>query len=242
MKTVKEVSRLTGVSVRTLHHYDAIGLLKPAQVTEAGYRLYDDRALERLHTILLFRELRFSLKQIIRILDAPGFDPIAALSDQIRLLELQRDHLENLISHARQIKETGVMNMNFKPFDVSEMDRYTEEAKAKWGKTDAYREYEQKTAGKSKGDLHASGSGLMEIFARMGRIRMEDPAGAQAQALVRELQEFITAHYYTCTKQILRGLGQMYIAGDSMTENIDKAGGEGTAQFAHEAIEIYCNN
>lgn len=242
MKTVKEVSRLTGVSVRTLHHYDAIGLLKPAQVTEAGYRLYDDRALERLHTILLFRELRFSLKQIIQILDAPGFDPIAALSDQIRLLELQRDHLENLISHARQIKETGVMNMNFKPFDASEMDRYTEEAKAKWGKTDAYREYEKKTAGKSKADLHASGNDLMEIFARMGAIRQTSPAEAQAQALVAELQEFITAYYYTCTKQILRGLGQMYIAGDSMTENIDKAGGEGTAQFAHEAIEIYCNN
>ena len=105
MKTVKEVSQLTGVSVRTLHHYDAIGLLKPAQVTEAGYRLYDDRALERLHTILLFRELRFSLKQIIQILDAPGFDPIAAVDDQIRLLELQRDHLENLISHARQSKK-----------------------------------------------------------------------------------------------------------------------------------------
>lgn len=242
MKTVKEVSRLTGVSVRTLHHYDAIGLLKPAQVTEAGYRLYDDRALERLHTILLFRELRFSLKQIIQILDAPGFDPIAAVDDQIRLLELQRDHLENLISHARQIKETGVMNMNFKPFDASEMDRYTEEAKAKWGKTDAYREYEKKTAGKSKADLHASGNDLMEIFARMGAIRQTSPAEAQAQALVAELQEFITAHYYTCTKQILRGLGQMYIAGDSMTENIDKAGGAGTAQFAHEAIEIYCNN
>lgn len=242
MKTVKEVSRLTGVSVRTLHHYDAIGLLKPAQVTEAGYRLYDDRALERLHTILLFRELRFSLKQIIQILDAPGFDPIAAVDDQIRLLELQRDHLENLISHARQIKETGVMNMNFKPFDASEMDRYTEEAKAKWGKTDAYREYEKKTAGKSKADLHASGNDLMEIFARMGAIRQTSPAEAQAQALVAELQEFITAHYYTCTKQILRGLGQMYIAGDSMTENIDKAGGEGTAQFAHKAIEIYCNN
>ena len=242
MKTVKEVSQLTGVSVRTLHHYDAIGLLKPAQVTEAGYRLYDDRALERLHTILLFRELRFTLKQIIQILDAPGFDPITAVDDQIRLLELQRDHLENLISHARQIKETGVIRMNFKPFDASEMDRYTEQAKAKWGKTDAYREYEQKTAGKSKKDLQDSGNDLMEIFARMGLIRSTDPAGAQAQALVAELQEFITAHYYTCTKQILRGLGQMYIAGDSMTENIDKTGGEGTAQFAHEAIEIYCNN
>ena len=78
MKTVKEVSRLTGVSVRTLHHYDAIGLLKPAKVTEAGYRLYDDAALGRLQTILLFRELQFPLKEIREMLDAADFDPIAA--------------------------------------------------------------------------------------------------------------------------------------------------------------------
>ena len=85
-----------------------------------------------------------------------------------------------------------------------------------------------------------TGDGLMEIFARMGAIRHSAPEGAEAQALVAELQNYITSHYYTCTKQILRGLGQMYIAGDAMTENIERAGGEGTARFAHEAIEAYC--
>ena len=106
MKTVKEVSRITGVSVRTLHHYDAIGLLKPTQVTEAGYRLYDDSALARMQSILLFRQLQFPLKEIKKILDSPVFDPMEALSQQVHLLEMQRDHLEQLISHAREIQRT----------------------------------------------------------------------------------------------------------------------------------------
>ena len=240
MKTVKEVSKLTGVSVRTLHHYDAIGLLKPAQVTQAGYRLYDDTALERLQTILLLRTLQFPLKEIREILDRPGFDPADALAQQIELLELQRKHLDGLIAHARQIQTTGVMHMDFSAFDTTELDHYAAEAKAKWGKTDAYREYEAKTAGQTPSQMQDAGDGLMDIFTKLGAIRHLSPASPEAQALVAKLQSFITEHYYTCTKQILRGLGQMYIAGDSMTENIDKAGGPGTAQFAHDAIEIYC--
>ena len=240
MKTVKEVSRLTGVSVRTLHHYDAIGLLKPSRVTEAGYRLYDDTALGRLQTILLFRELQFPLKEIKEILDIPGFDPMDALEQQIHLLELQRTHLDDLISHARQIQRTGVVNMDYSAFDTAEMDRYAAEAKAKWGKTDAYKEFGQKTAGQTTAQMNTIGAGLMDIFAGFGAIRHLSPASVEAQVLAAELQSFITEHYYTCTKPILRGLGQMYIAGDSMTENIDKAGGQGTAEFAHQAIEIYC--
>ena len=240
MKTVKEVSALTGVSVRTLHHYDAIGLLKPARVTEAGYRLYGDGELGRLQTILLFRELQFPLKEIKAILDSPGFAPMAALEQQIKLLELQRNHLDKLISHARQIRKTGVIDMDFKPFDRQELDIYAAEAKAKWGKTDAWKEFEQKTAGRSHAQIQSTGDALMDIFAELGTIRLTSPESDEAQALIAKLQGFITANYYTCTKQILRGLGQMYIAGDAMTENIDRAGGEGTADFAHRAIEVYC--
>ena len=240
MKTVKEVSNLTGVSVRTLHHYDAIGLLKPTRVTEAGYRLYDDTALGRLQTILLFRELQFPLKDIAAILDAPDFDPAAALEDQIALLELQRDHLDKLIAHARQIQKTGVIPMEFSAFDNQEMEDYAAQAKARWGKTDAYKEFEQKTAGQSTAQQKAAGDALMDIFREIGAIRHTDPAGAEAQSLIARLQSYITDHFYTCTPQILHGLGQMYIAGDSMTANIDAAGGAGTAQFAHDAIEIYC--
>ena len=240
MKTVKEVSLLTGVSVRTLHHYDAIGLLKPTRVTEAGYRLYDDTALRRLQTILLFRQLQFPLKEIRDILDSPGFDPMEALTQQIHLLELQRKHLDNLISHARKIQTTGVFSMDFSTFDTTELDQYTAEAKARWGKTKAWQEYEQKAAGQTAEQKQSTGDALMDIFARFGKIRHLSPESQEAQELVASLQDFITRHYYTCTKPILQGLGQLYIAGDSMTENIDKAGGEGTARFAHDAIEIFC--
>ena len=242
MKTVKEVSKLTGVSVRTLHHYDAIGLLPPSHVTEAGYRLYDDQALEKLHTILFLRQLEFPLKEIRQILSSPDFDPVEALQQQIRLLQLKKEHLEKLISHAKMIQKTGVIPMNFKPFDTSKIDEYSAQAKARWGATEAYREYEQKTKGQTKEQMQSTGGDLMDIFARMGTIRHMDPASPEAQAMVKALQDFITAHYYTCTKQILQGLGMMYIAGDSMTENIDAAGGEGTADFAHRAIEIYCRD
>ena len=240
MKTVKEVSLLTGMSVRTLHHYDAIGLLKPTRVTEAGYRLYDDTALRRLQTILLFRQLQFPLKEIRDILDSPGFDPMEALTQQIHLLELQRKHLDNLISHARKIQTTGVFSMDFSTFDTTELDQYTAEAKARWGKTKAWQEYEQKAAGQTAEQKQSTGDALMDIFARFGKIRHLSPESQEAQELVASLQDFITRHYYTCTKPILQGLGQLYIAGDSMTENIDKAGGEGTARFAHDAIEIFC--
>ena len=242
MKTVQQVSKLTGVSVRTLHHYDQIGLLKPTMVTESGYRLYGEEALRRLQTILFFRELEFPLKQIGEILDSPCFDFQSALDDQIRLLELRAEQLGRLISHARQIQKTGVIPMDFTPFDRSKQDAYAAEAKKRWGNTDAYKEFEKKTSGQSQAEQQSAGDGLMAIFAKLGAFRTEDPASSEAQALVKELQEYITAHYYTCTKQILRGLGMMYIAGDDMTANIDAAGGEGTAQFAHEAIEVYCAN
>ena len=240
MKTVKEVSNLTGVSVRTLHHYDEVGLLKPAKVTDAGYRLYDDASLCRLHAILLLRELQFPLKEIREILDNPGFDPMEALTQQIKLLELQKEHLENLISHARKIQKTGVIPMDFSSFDTAKIDRYAEDAKKKWGQTDAYKEFEAKTAGQSSQQLQATGDRLMDIFREFGEIRHLSPASVEAQALVMKLQNFISDNYYTCTKQILFGLGQMYAAGDEMNKNIDKAGGEGTGDFARDAITIYC--
>ena len=238
MKTVKEVSRLTGVSVRTLHHYDAIGLLKPSRVTEAGYRLYDDRALGRLQTILLFRELEFPLKEIKKMLDAADFDPMAALDDQIHLLQLRRAHLDQLIAHAQTIQKTGVMHMNFNAYDTKKLDDYAREAKARWGHTDAWKESQAR--GKTREQECSDADGLMDIFRRLGQYRDGSPAAPEAQALIAELQRYISDHYYNCTNQILFGLGQMYAAGDEMNENIDRAGGPGTGDFARRAIEIYC--
>ena len=125
--------------------------------------------------------------------------------------------------------------MKFDAFDNSQYDAYAAEARDKWGKTEAYREYEQKNAGKQP-----AADGLMEVFAEIGKVRDLDPASEQAQAMVAKLQKFITANFYNCTKQILAGLGQMYVADERFKENIDRAGGAGTAEFVAKAIEIYC--
>ena len=132
MRTVKEVSKLTGVSVRTLHYYDAIGLLEPTKVTDAGYRMYDDTALSRLQNILLFRELQFPLKEIKEILDSPNFNQEEAVAQQIKLLELQYKHIGELISFAREIQTKGVKIMNFEVFDAKEIGQYKAEVKSKW--------------------------------------------------------------------------------------------------------------
>ena len=240
VKTVKEVSKLTGVSIRTLHHYDAIGLLHPASVTEAGYRLYDDEALRRLQTILLFRELRFPLGEIRKILDSPGFDRREALREQIRLLELQREHLDAVIAHARMIQQKGECDMDFSAFDNSKLETYAAQAKEKWGNTDAYREFENKTQGQSAQQMRDKGQELMEYFVRIGAMRDLPADHDETQAWAAQLQSFITENYYTCTKEILRSLGMMYAGGGEMTENIDAAGGAGTGAFAQQVIEHYC--
>ena len=236
MKTVHEVSQISGVSVRTLHHYDATGLLRPTAVTEAGYRLYDDTALARLQSILLFRELAFPLKEIKRIMDDPKFDQVTALEQQIRLLELQQERLSRLIDLARETMKTGVTHMDFTAFDNSKLEQYAAEVKERWGNTAAYQESAQRPAAEQKD----AAAGLMAQFARMGRLRTGDPAGQEAQDAVRELQQFITKHFYTCTPEILSGLGQMYTADDRFRASIDAAGGEGTADFAGKAITVYC--
>lgn len=129
--------------------------------------------------------------------------------------------------------------MSFEAFDTRKIDEYAAEAKKSWGKTDAWKEYEQKSAGRSKEDEIALGIGIMDIFAELGKIKDGSPESEEAQALVMKLQNYITHHFYTCTDEILESLGQMYAGGDDMTRNIDKMGGEGTAVFANEAIEAY---
>ena len=240
MMTVHEVSRLTGVSIRTLQYYDRIGLLHPAKYTDAGYRLYDDAALETLQQILLFRELEFPLKDIKKIISSPDFDRSKALEQQIRLLKLKKEHIENLIDLAIGIKAIGVRQLTFDAFDTRKIDEYAAQAKASWGTTPAYREYEEKSKGRTKEDNMKIHQGMIDIFAEFGAIRNMDPASEKAQALVKKLQDYITQHMYTCTKEILGGLGKMYAGGGDFTKNIDSFGGEGTAEFTSRAIEIYC--
>ena len=240
MMTVNEVSKLTGVSIRTLQYYDKIGLLHPAKYTEAGYRLYDDAALETLQQILLFRELEFPLKDIKEIISSPDFDRSKALEQQIELLTLKKEHIENLIDLAKGIKLLGVRKLKFEAFDTSKIDEYAAQAKAYWGKTPAYKEFEEKSRGRTKEEDKKIYQGMIDIFGEFGQIRNTEPSSKDAQALVKKLQDYITEHMYTCTKKILSSLGKMYAGGGDFTKNIDSYGGEGTAEFTSQAIEIYC--
>lgn len=176
MRTVNEVSKLTGISVRTLHHYDAIGLLKPTKVTEAGYRLYDDAALSRLQRILMFRELQFPLKEIKAILDSPGFNPAEALAQQIKLLELQKKHIEELISFAREIQNRGESKMNFHAFSKRELNQYAAEVKGRWETTQAYNEYKEKTKLKTNREQEDAANQLLALFAEIGTLRQLPPS------------------------------------------------------------------
>lgn len=241
LKTVKEVSRLTGVSIRTLHHYDAIGLLKPTQVTEAGYRLYDAEAIERLYMILVYRELDLSLKDIGIILDAPDFDRNRVLEHQIRWMQEKITKLQNRISFAKGMLLLGVNYMDFSNFDPQKLDEYSVQAKMLYGKTDAYKEFTQKSQSRTQAQENALGQQVMDLFCRLGKMRPCQPDSETALAWAKELQDFFTAHFYTCTPEILKSLGESYAGGGSMTENIDRAGGPGTGAFAKEVIDAYLN-
>ena len=127
--------------------------------------------------------------------------------------------------------------MNFRVFNH---DNHKAEVKEKWGSTAAYQECEEKTAGKSADQMNDIGTQFSRVFVRIGAYKHMSPDTPEVQALVRELQQFITDNFYHCTKEILAGLGAMYTADERFTANIDNAAGEGTAAFVSEAIRVYC--
>ena len=236
---IKEFADFTGVSVRTLHYYDEIGLLRPARVDRAtGYRFYDEQSLLRMQEILFYRELDFSLKSIAEILSSPHYDKNKALQEQKQLLVLKKERLERLIDAI----DSAARGENIvKAFDASEFETYKAEAQARWGKTDAYREHTEKTKtyGKDKwSGLAAEMDAIFGAFAACMKAGAA-PGGEEAQSLVKNLQSHITENYYTCTKEILSGLGQMYVVDERFKTNIDKHG-DGVAAFVSAAIAHYC--
>ena len=240
---IKEFAELTGVSVRTLHYYDEIGLLKPSYVDEQnGYRFYDETSRERMQEILFYRELDFSLKSIAEILASPNYDKQKALAEQKRLLTLKKDRLERLIAALEQAAK-GEITMS--AFDNSEYEtarqQYEDEAKQRWGDTDAYKESQAKTAGYSKDKWNDVLAGMNGVFAEFAECKNcgNSSDSETAQSLVKKLQDYITANFYHCTNDILAGLGQMYVCDERFKNNIDKSD-EGTAKFVSEAIKIYC--
>ena len=236
MMTVHEVSRLSGVTIRALQYYDRIGLLRPTAVTEAGYRLYDDAALLTLQQILLFRELEFSLGDIKRILNDSNFDRDRAIEQQIRLLKLKRERLDRIIDLAQKQKDKGGNTMDFSAFDSEKIRAYAKEAKAQWGETKEYREFEAKNL--TKEQQQTAGAGLMELF--LDFARKKDGAPEDAFAEVQKLQDYISRNFYHCSNDVLKGLGKLYGVGGEFTKNIDAYAGAGTAAFASKAIESYC--
>ena len=238
---ISDVARLTGVTVRTLHYYDEIGLLKPSEVTQAGYRVYNDADLEVLQQILFFRELDFSLEDIRKIMQNPAYEKESALRKQKELLLQKRSRLDSLIALVDKTLR-GEQDMSFRQFDTAKIEetkkKYAEEAKQRWGDTSAYAEYEKKSRSYSDAQqnmLDGEGAGILSEF---GQNRSLAPDSAQAQALVKKWQAYITSHYYTCTKEILSCLGQMYVGDARFTQHIDQYGA-GTAAFMAAAIEIY---
>ena len=240
---IRTFSELTGVSVRTLHYYDEIGLLEPASVDgQTGYRFYDETSLARMQEILFYRELGFSLRNISAILSCPSYDKQAALSQQKELLILKKERLERIISAVDDAMK-GTTDMT--AFDNREFEnkrkQYETEAREKWGSTAAYAEYERKTAGDSESQSQTALEGLNGIFAAFAACRKDGaaPDSPEAQDLVRKLQAHITKYFYTCTNPILSGLGQMYVADERFKANIDR-NGDGTAEFASCAIAHFC--
>lgn len=235
---VKEIATLTGISVRTLHHYDEIGILKPAHVTEAGYRLYSDEDLTTLQQILFFRELGFSLKKIKELLERPTFDQLEAFEMQRKMLVEKRNQLDTMIDTINKTiqEEKGVYTMTnkerFKGFDFSKGNEYEAEARKRWGEA-AVDEANQKAGNP------AFGEEMNQIYFKLAELRHTDPASENAQGAIGE--------WYTLLNKIgnysleaFRGLGEMYVADERFTKNIDQFG-EGLAEFMRDAMEEYVN-
>lgn len=247
---VKEVADMAGISVRTLHHYDRIGLLKPQFLSMAGYRLYTDSDLEKLQQVLFFKELGFSLKETGDIINSPGFDRVQALRAHKELLIEKRNRLEAIIRSVENTIQTieGGTEMGkkemFAAFDMAEIERhkekYAEEVRQKYGNSEAFKESEKKTSGYTKEDWAAIFGKVGEIFRRIASHMDKSPDSPQVQQAVGEWRQCITDNFYDCTPEIFRGLGDLYVDDERFTANIDSIK-PGLSRFLREAIHIYCD-
>jgi DNA-binding transcriptional MerR regulator len=241
--TVGEVARLAGLTVRTLHHYDEIGLLVPAERTKAGYRLYRRIEVERLQEVLLFRELGFGLEAIREIVNRPGYDRTSALLRQRELLEAKVERLLEMIDAVDVVVESERQGMAMNSEEVLEVfdgydpGEYEAEVRERWGETDGYQESVVRTATYTKQDWEQMGREADEIDAAfLALMEAGAPAdGDAAIALAERHRSHISKWFYECPPEIHRGLGVMYVADSRFTANIDKAG-EGLARYLSDAI------
>ncbi|MBP3952531.1 MerR family transcriptional regulator [Bacillus suaedae] len=236
---VKEVADLVGISVRTLHHYDEIGLLIPEETTEAGYRVYSDRNLETLQQILFFKELGFPLKKIKEIIDNPSFDRHEALKIQHNMLLEKKSRLEKMIGTIEKTIQhsKGEIPMSnqerFEGFDFSH-NPYEQEARERWG--------DQAVDGaneKTKNMTAFNQEKFNEIYRNLAAIRHLSPASKEAQKEIKEWYQFLNkiGNY---SLEAFKELGQMYVDDERFTKNIDQFG-EGLAKFMRNAMEVYAD-
>ena len=242
--SIGETAKLLGISLRTLRYYDEIGLVRPSETSDAGYRFYDDAALSTLQQALFFRKLEFPLRDIADILSRPDYDRRQALLERKALLLLERQRIDGLIALADASIE-GEIDMtqqrNLEKELSARRAEYAKEAAARWGKTDEYQESLNRQAARSSQEDAAMQQEADEIFAAFAAAMDKGPASPEAQALVKRWLAHITRYYYPCTKEILACLGQMYTADERFTATLDRFG-DGNARFISEAIALYCEN
>lgn len=246
---IGEAAAALGVSVRTLHYYDSIGLAGPARTGTAGYRVYDDGALGRVRQVLFWRGLGFSLREIGPLLetgDAPVPEDLRRLLRAHReLLLAKRNTLDGLLGRLDALlEESNMRQYNPDTLDAARAEeakaqQLADEARRRWGDTEAWRESRRRSAARTPADQAALNEGAGAIFAAFAALRGHDPADPAVQALVGRWRQFITDSWYDCTPQILAGLGQMYTADERFAASLD-AFGEGTAQLMSDAVAHYC--
>ena len=243
---INEAAELAGVTVRTLHHYDKIGLLSPAKSAENGYRDYGEAELLRLQQIMFLKEVDFPLEEIKEMLDEPGLDRNRMMEAQLDLLLKKKQRLERIIA-LLEAEMRGDSKMSFNEFDMKEIEecrkKYADEAREKWGGTEAYEESEERTKSYDEGKWQKVSGEQSEIFAEFAALAAEGvkPDSSEAMALAARWQKYISDNFYKCTDEILAGLAEMYITDERFKVNLDKAG-EGTAEFMSATIKSYVEN
>ncbi|MCY9703351.1 MerR family transcriptional regulator [Paenibacillus alvei] len=238
---VKEVADITGISVRTLHHYDEIGLLTPAHITEAGYRQYSEDDLALLQQILFFRELDFPLKQIKEIIYSPNFNQAEALElhrsmllEKRRQLDVMLETLDRTIRHMKgEIEMTN--KEKFQGFDFSH-NPYEQEARERWG-SKAVDEANAKISSMTMEQQSSLSEKMNAIYTRLAALRNSAPESEEAQAGIKEWFDFLNS-MGKYTPEAFKGLGQMYVDDERFTKNIDKFG-EGLAAFMRDTMAVF---
>jgi MerR family transcriptional regulator, thiopeptide resistance regulator len=247
-RTVGAVAAHTGVSVRTLHHYDHIGLVVPSVRTPAGYRGYTDADIERLHLVLVYRSVGMPLEEIRALLDDPGADELEHLQRQHALLLEQADRLEHTIkaveelmnAHRRGIQLTAEEQIEI--FGTTAFsEEYAAEAEERWGETDAWKQSQQRVSQLSKDDwvaIKAEGDALLAALAQAKRDGVS-PGSAEANDLAARHRASIE-RFYDCGDDMHRNLVQMYLADDRFTRYYDDVE-PSLAQYLHDIVVASIN-